>query len=117
AALSRMLRDVGVAEEIAQDVLIAALETWPVTGVPETPSAWLRAAAKNRAINHLCRGRMLDDKHAGLKYELESEAGRGELESEIANVIDEDVPDDLLRLVFTACHPVLSTEARVALTL
>lgn len=117
AALTRMLRDVGLAEEIAQDTLVAALETWPATGVPETPSAWLRTSAKNRAINLLRRGKMLDDKHARLQHDLESGSRKQEVESELEKVIDEDVDDDLLRLMFTACHPVLSTEARVALTL
>jgi RNA polymerase sigma-70 factor, ECF subfamily len=119
AALTRMLKDVGLAEEIAQDALVAALETWPATGVPDVPGAWLRTAAKNRALNHFRRGKMLDGKHAQIQHQLESSSGSGEnqVESELANMIDEDVHDDLLRLMFTACHPVLSTEARVALTL
>jgi RNA polymerase sigma factor (sigma-70 family) len=115
AGLARIVRDVGLAEELAQDALIAAFEKWPESGVPENPGAWLMAAAKHRAIDHLRRGAMLDRKHAELARELEErrEAAVGELEA----ALDDDIGDDLLRLVFTACHPVLSPEARVALTL
>src|SRR5690349_6316630 len=112
-----MLKDVGLAEEIAQDTMLAALESWPGAGVPDAPAAWLRTAAKNRALNHYRRGKMLDGKHAQIQHDLGSTTGVNEVESELANMIDEDVHDDLLRLMFTACHPVLSTEARVALTL
>jgi RNA polymerase sigma-70 factor (ECF subfamily) len=115
AGLVRIVRDVGVAEEIAQDALVSALEQWPVSGVPENPAAWLRAAAKNRAINHWRRGKMLERKHEELGYVLESTGEQ--LPNEIEAALDDDFGDDLLRLVFTACHTVLSTEARVALTL
>jgi RNA polymerase sigma factor (sigma-70 family) len=115
AALARMVRDVGVAEELAQDAVVSALEQWPVEGVPRNPGAWLMGAAKHRAIDRLRRRRMLDRKHEQLAYEIDSwhsEATQG-----IEASLDDDVGDDLLRLVFTACHPVLSTEAQVALTL
>jgi RNA polymerase sigma-70 factor (ECF subfamily) len=115
AALARMVRDVGVAEELAQDALVTALERWPESGVPENPGAWLMAAAKNRAIDTLRRNKMLKDKRAELGYEIELSGQAGELDLDAA--LDDDIGDDLLRLVFTACHPVLSTEARVALTL
>jgi len=114
-ALARMLRDVGLAEEMAQDTLLTALETWPATGVPDNPGAWLTAAAKNRALDWLRRQQLLARKHEELGHEMA-------LREEVARVdftelLDDDIGDDLLRLVFTACHPVLSTEARVALTL
>jgi RNA polymerase sigma-70 factor, ECF subfamily len=115
ATLTRLLRDVGVAEELAQDTLVAALVEWPERGVPDNPGAWLMASAKNRAINHLRRGRMLERKHAEIG--LASEAAQGPSELEVLAMLDDDIGDDLLRLMFTACHPVLSTEARVALTL
>jgi RNA polymerase sigma factor (sigma-70 family) len=117
AGLARIVRDVGLAEELAQDALVAALEQWPSEGVPDNPGAWLMAAAKHRAINVLKRGRMLDRKHAELGYELEAEGARERAAAAIEAAVDDDVGDDLLRLVFTACHPVLPTEARVALTL
>ena len=117
AALSRMVRDVGLAEELAQDALVAALEQWPESGVPENPGAWLMATAKHRAINTLRRGRMQDRKHEELGHELEAAARLERVEKELEDVIDDDVGDDLLRLIFTSCHPVLSVEARVALTL
>ena len=110
-----MVRDVGVAEELAQDALVTALERWPESGVPENPGAWLMAAAKNRAIDTLRRNKMLKDKRAELGYEIELTGQAGELDLDAA--LDDDIGDDLLRLVFTACHPVLSTEARTALTL
>ncbi|HUF11589.1 MAG TPA: RNA polymerase sigma factor [Longimicrobiales bacterium] len=115
AALTRMVGDVGIAEDLAQDALIAALEKWPTSGVPERPGAWLMATAKHRAIDHLRRGRRLDEKHAELGAELDErqESGAAALE----DALDDPIGDDLLRLVFIACHPVLSTEARVALTL
>ena len=115
AGLARMLRDVGLAEELAQDALVAALETWPASGVPDNPGAWLMATAKHRALDVLRRRKLLDRKHQELAYELELDQ---ELANRQAEVAHEDViGDDLLRLVFTACHPVLSPEARVALTL
>jgi RNA polymerase sigma-70 factor (ECF subfamily) len=115
AALARIVRDVGVAEELAQDALVAALERWPETGVPDNPGAWLMATAKNRAIDFLRRGRLLDRKHEELGREI---AARQEPAApDLDAALDDDIGDDLLRLVFTACHPVLSTEARVALTL
>jgi len=115
AALARIVRDVGLAEELAQDALVAALEQWPESGVPERPGAWLMATAKHRAIDLLRRGKRLERKHEELGHEL---AARLELaEPDLVAAIDDPVGDDLLRLVFISCHPVLSTEARVALTL
>jgi RNA polymerase sigma factor (sigma-70 family) len=113
AGLARMVRDVGVAEDLAQEALVAALQQWPESGVPRNPGAWLMAAAKHRAIDYWRRNKLLERKHEELAYELE--AGRDALDLDAA--LDDEVGDDLLRLVFTACHPVLSTEARVALTL
>ncbi len=121
AGLARIVRDVGVAEELAQDALVAALEQWPESGVPRNPGAWLMAAARHRAIDRLRRGRLLERKHAELGRQIE--AGQAETVADLEAAIDaaeaarDDVGDDLLRLVFTACHPVLSREARVALTL
>ena len=115
AGLTRMVRDVGLAEDLAQDALVAALERWPESGVPDNPGAWLMATAKHRAIDHLRRGKMLDTKHAELGVQLE--ARQESPERDLVAAIDDPVGDDLLRLMFTACHPVLSTEARVALTL
>ncbi|MGZ7078831.1 MAG: RNA polymerase sigma factor [Thermoanaerobaculia bacterium] len=115
AGLARIVRDVGVAEDLAQDALVAALEQWPESGVPDNPGAWLMAAAKFRAIDTLRRNTRLERKHEELGRELEE---RQEMAvADIENAADDDVGDDLLRLVFTACHPVLSPEARVALTL
>ena len=116
AGLARMVRDVGVAEELAQDALVAALEQWPRSGVPSNPGAWLMAIAKRRAIDYFRRAKRLERKQAelGRDIEIEHELGVPELE---ANLDEEPIGDDLLRLVFVACHPVLSTEARVALTL
>ena len=115
AGLARMTRDVGLAEELAQDALVSALEQWPNTGIPDNPGAWLMAAAKNRAIDHFRRNKMLELKHQelGRELELRQEAAVADFDA----ALDDDVGDDLLRLVFTACHPVLSPEARVALTL
>jgi RNA polymerase sigma-70 factor (ECF subfamily) len=113
AGLVRIVRDVGAAEDLAQDALVAALEQWPESGVPRNPGAWLMATAKHRAIDLLRRRTLLERKHAELGYELEAERGTPDFDA----ALDDDVGDDLLRLVFTACHPVLSTEARVALTL
>jgi RNA polymerase sigma-70 factor, ECF subfamily len=115
AGLARMVRDVGLAEELAQDALIAALEQWPKSGVPDNPGAWLMAAAKHRAIDQLRRGKRIERKHEEVGHELE--ARRDLAVPDLETAIDEDVGDDLLRLILTACHPVLSTEARVALTL
>ncbi|MBI3775551.1 MAG: RNA polymerase sigma factor [Gammaproteobacteria bacterium] len=115
AGLARIVRDVGVAEELAQDALVIALEQWPHTGVPDNPGAWLMATAKHRALDRLRRGKMIERKHEELGRELESEQ-----EVAVANfdaAPDEDIGDDLLRLMFTACHPVLTPEARAALTL
>jgi RNA polymerase sigma factor (sigma-70 family) len=119
AGLARMVRDVGLAEELAQDALLAALETWPGTGVPDNPGAWLMAAAKNRALDHFRRNKLLERKHEELagEMELEQEIAAADLETALIDQLDDDIGDDLLRLVFVACHPVLSTEARVALTL
>jgi RNA polymerase sigma factor (sigma-70 family) len=115
AGLARVVRDVGLAEELAQDALVAALERWPETGVPERPGAWLMATAKNRAIDRLRRKKLLERKHEELGRELE--IGQGEMAPDPDAALDDDIGDDLLGLIFTACHPVLSTEARVALTL
>ena len=109
------MRDVGLAEELAQDALVAALEQWPESGVPDNPGAWLMATAKHRAIDLLRRNKLLERKHEELGRELEAAARAAAPDLDAA--LDDDVGDDLLRLVFTACHPVLSTEARVALTL
>lgn len=115
AGLVRMVRDVGLAEELAQDALVIALEQWPGSGVPENPGAWLMATAKNRAIDLLRRRTIAQRRH--LEVGLEIEVRRDAAASDIVAAIDDDVGDDLLRLIFIACHPVLSTEARVALTL
>jgi RNA polymerase sigma factor (sigma-70 family) len=115
AGLARIVRDVGLAEELAQDALVAALEQWPQSGVPRNPGAWLMGTAKHRAIDLLRRKARLERKHEeiGRELEVQQEEGDGDLDA----AIDEDISDDLLRLVFIACHPVLTTEARVALTL
>jgi RNA polymerase sigma factor (sigma-70 family) len=115
AGLARMVRDVGLAEELAQEALVVALERWPETGVPENPGAWLMATAKNRAIDELRRKTLLERKHQELGHEIEAQREGAAPDLEAA--LDDDVGDDLLRLVFTSCHPVLSSEARVALTL
>jgi RNA polymerase sigma-70 factor, ECF subfamily len=115
AGLARMVRDVGLAEELAQDALVAALERWPESGVPDNPGAWLMAAAKRRAIDELRRSKLVERKHEELGHALDAQRERSLPELDAA--VDDEVGDDLLRLVFTACHPVLSTEARVALTL
>jgi len=114
AALTRITRDVGVAEDLAQDALVAALEQWPGEGIPRNPGAWLMAAAKHRAIDFFRRGRMAGDKHAEIGRDLHTEQNRT---PDFDSMLDDDVGDDLLRLMFIACHPVLSLEARVALTL
>jgi RNA polymerase sigma-70 factor (ECF subfamily) len=115
AGLARRVRDVGLAEELAQDALVAALEQWPESGVPRNPGAWLMATAKHRAIDRLRRNKRLERKYDELGREIEVQ--REITESDFAAVDDDDIGDDLLRLVFIACHPVLSTDARVALTL
>jgi len=115
AGLTRMVRDVGVAEELAQDALVVALEKWPDSGIPDNPGAWLMATAKHRAIDLLRRNKRLETKHEQLGHALET--GPDTTEAEIDAALDDDVGDDLLRLMFISCHPVLSTEARVALTL
>jgi len=109
-----MVRDVGWAEDLAQEALLAALEQWPEAGIPEKPGAWLMATAKRRAIDHFRRGQMLDRKHEELGREYEI---REQTVPDFDTALDDEIGDDLLRLIFTACHPVLSTEARVALTL
>jgi RNA polymerase sigma-70 factor, ECF subfamily len=115
AGLTRLTRDVGIAEELAQDALVVALEQWPLSGIPDNPGAWLMATARNRAIDQLRRGKMQARKHQTLGAELEmrQQGSGGELEASA----DDEIGDDLLRLIFIACHPVLSTEARTALTL
>ncbi|SEM65359.1 RNA polymerase, sigma subunit, ECF family [Stigmatella aurantiaca] len=114
AGLARLVRDVGLAEELAQDALVAALERWPGSGIPENPGAWLMATAKRRAIDELRRNQRLVRKHEELGHQLEALApGTPDLDT----ALDDEVGDDLLRLILTACHPVLSAEARVALTL
>jgi RNA polymerase sigma factor (sigma-70 family) len=115
AGVARLVGDVGVAEDLAQDALVAALERWPETGVPDNPGAWLMATAKHRAIDHFRRNKRLEQKHIELGHELEARQETAVPDLDAA--IDDDVGDDLLRLIFTACHPVLSREARVALTL
>jgi RNA polymerase sigma factor (sigma-70 family) len=115
AGLTRIVGDVGLAEELAQDALVAALERWPESGIPRNPGAWLMATAKHRAIDLVRRDKMLARKHDQLGYELEAQQERAVPDLDAA--LDDRVGDDLLRLVFIACHPVLSTEARVALTL
>jgi RNA polymerase sigma factor (sigma-70 family) len=115
AGLARMVRDVGLAEELAQDACVIALSEWPRTGVPDNPGAWLMAAAKRRAIDSVRRSRMLARKHEEIGRDLEGERDTGVEDIEAA--MDDDVGDELLSLIFVACHPVLSTEARAALTL
>ena len=114
AGLTRIVRDVGVAEELAQDALVAALEQWPKSGIPDNPGAWLMATAKHRAIDRFRRNKLAERKHDALGYELELEQ---DAPPDPDEALDEDIGDDLLRLVFAACHPVLSTEAQIALTL
>jgi RNA polymerase sigma factor (sigma-70 family) len=114
-ALVRLVRDVGIAEELAQDALVAAIEQWPQAGVPDNPGAWLMATAKHRAIDKLRRDELLQRKHVELAHELESTLDDAHVSAEAA--LDDPIGDDVLRLVFVACHPLLSTEGRVALTL
>ncbi|HYN82900.1 MAG TPA: RNA polymerase sigma factor [Gemmatimonadaceae bacterium] len=115
AGLTRIVHDVGLAEDLAQDALVAALEKWPASGVPDNPGAWLMATAKHRAIDALRRNKLLDRKHEQIGVELEAEQAMGVPDLDAA--IDDNVGDDLIRLVFISCHPILSTEARAALTL
>jgi len=115
AGLVRMVRDVGLAEELAQDALVAALEKWPQTGVPDNPGAWLVTTARNRAIDRLRHLRLREQKHVQVAYELEQLQDEAERRDE--QLLDDPVGDDLLRLMFIACHPVLPPESRVALTL
>jgi len=115
AALGRIVRDVGLAEELAQDAFVAALKQWPESGVPENPGAWLMVTAKHRAFDHLRRNKLIESKHdeLGRERDVQQKTAVADLDA----MIDEDIGDDLLRLIFTACHRVLSSEARVALTL
>src|SRR5580765_4146078 len=115
AGLTRMTRDVGAAEDLAQDALVQALERWPAEGVPEKPGAWLMTVAKRRAIDRLRRDRRLETTHARLGAEIDE--ARAREDDTIDTAIDDDFGDDVLRLVFTTCHPALSPEARSALTL
>jgi len=115
AGLTRIVRDVGLAEELAQDALVAALQQWPESGIPDNPGAWLMAAAKNRAIDMFRRNKRLQSKHEELGRELQTRQEMAVPGFDAA--LDDDIGDDLLRLIFISCHPVLSTDARVALTL
>jgi RNA polymerase sigma factor (sigma-70 family) len=115
AGLARITGDVGIAEDLAQDALVAALERWPQTGVPDNPGAWLMATAKHRAIDMHRRSKRIERKHEQIGHELDAQQEMNV--SDLDTALDDDIGDDLLRLMFTACHPVLSTEARVALTL
>jgi RNA polymerase sigma factor (sigma-70 family) len=115
AGLARMLRDVGQAEDLAQEALVVALERWPVDGVPDNPGAWLMTTARRRAIDQLRHDKMRGDKQAALDYELQPDAMAHAPDH--ADALDDDIGDDLLRLIFTACHPVLTRDMQVALTL
>jgi RNA polymerase sigma factor (sigma-70 family) len=119
AGLTRIVRDIGIAEELAQDALVAALEQWPESGVPQNPGAWLMTAAKHRAIDLLRRNTRLERKHEELARELEEQQQRGfaDFAAALASNADQDIEDDILRLIFISCHPVLSPESRAALTL
>jgi len=112
--LTRIVRDVGVAEDLAQDALIAALESWPKSGIPDNPGAWLMAAAKHRAIDFFRRNQLLERKHEELGRELQAQEMTV---PDLNAALDDNVGDDLLRLIFISCHPILSKEARAALTL
>jgi RNA polymerase sigma factor (sigma-70 family) len=113
-SLARMLRDVPLAEELTQEALVAALEHWPADGVPEKPGAWLMATAQRRALDHLRRTRMLARKHRIVAWDMEQEQ---QTMPDLDAALDDDIGDELLRLIFTACHPLLSRESRAALTL
>src|SRR6059058_3731271 len=119
AVVARIVRDVGVAEELAQDALVAALERWPRDGLPDKPAAWLMATAKNRALDHLRHARLAEQKHEEIGHDLEAQEAL--IVPDFVDALDaarqDEIGDDLLRLIFTACHPLLSTDARVALTL
>ena len=115
AAIARVTRDIGLAEELAQDALVAALERWPEEGIPDNPAAWLMTAAKRRAIDSLRRGLMLVQKHEEIARELEVRQQR--LGDAMDQALDQVIDDDVLRLIFTACHPILAVERRIALTL
>src|SRR5678815_1427794 len=115
ASLVRMVRDLGLAEELAQDALVAALERWPEDGVPDNPGAWLMATARHRAIDRLRRSKLIQGKHDELAYALEHQ--QHDADAKVETSLDDPIGDDLLRLMFTACHPLLATEAQVALTL
>ena len=115
AGLARIVRDVGLAEELAQDALVVALERWPETGVPDNPGAWLMATAKHRAIDRLRRSKLLERKHEELGRDLDARQALAAADFETS--LDDEIGDDLLRLIFVSCHPVLSTEARISLTL
>ena len=119
AGVARLTRDIGLAEELAQDALVAALEHWPASGVPDNPGAWLMAAAKNRALDHLRRAKLQESKHEQIGHDLEAQEAL--IVPDFVDALDaaraDPFGDDLLRLIFTACHPVLAIEARVALTL
>ena len=119
AGVARLTRDIGTAEELAQDALVAALEHWPGTGVPDNPGAWLMATAKRRALDHLRHHQMAERKHEELGHDLDAQ--EASVVPDFVDALDaaraDRIGDDLLRLIFTACHPVLSTEARAALTL
>ena len=114
-AIARIVRDAGLAEELAQDALVAALEQWPDSGIPRNPAAWLMTAAKHRALDHLRRNKRIQTKHEELGRDLE--ARQRMAAADLDDALDDDIGDNLLRLIFTACHPVLTPEARVALTL
>src|SRR5215813_7382890 len=113
AGLARIVRDVGIAEELAQDALVAALERWPETGIPDNPGAWLMATAKHRALDRFRRNKLVERKHEELGRELEIDE---RTTPDLDTALDDDLGDDLLKLMFTSCHPILSAEARVALT-
>src|SRR4051812_43470111 len=115
ATLARMTGDIGIAEDLAQDAMLIALQRWPTTGVPDNAGAWLMATAKHRAIDALRRDRMVDEKHSAIAG-ASSEADE-DVENRLYDAMEDQIGDDLLRLIFTACHPVLSMESRVALTL
>src|ERR1700761_6191246 len=115
AGIARVTRDIGIAEELAQDALVTALEQWPEQGIPQNPAAWLMTAAKRRAIDHLRRGQMLARKEPEIARELEFQ--QQQLGDAMDKALDQVIDDDILRLIFTACHPVLAMDARVALTL
>ncbi len=115
AAIARVTHDIGIAEELAQDALVTALEVWPEQGIPGNPGAWLMKAAKRRAIDSLRRGRMLVQKHEEIAFELEWQQQR--LGDALDHSLDQVIDDDVLRLIFSACHPVHAVEGRIALTL